>query len=923
VIHALQGTYGGGQAGDAFVAKVAAGGGSFVYSTYLGGSGDDAGLAIATDAGGTADVAGQSASPTFPVTDAVQWGYNDAGPGCYYAPCGDAFVATLGPDGQAVGMSTFLGGSAADGATGIARDCAGNLDVGGYTQSADFPTASPAAQGSFAGGNGYDAFAARIGATRVITYAYDGVNRVTEAATCPGNDYQYAYDLAGNRTGETLNGALAQRLGYDAANEVLTATTAAGTALYGYDGAGNLLGDGTNTYSYDALSRLTALTPLSGTAPTESDGYNGDGVLVTQTVGGATTQYAQDLAAPAGQSQVLATTTGGSPAATSDYLYGSGDERLAGVSHGGVTRAWYGTDLQGSVRYTTDDGGNVGDGSAGNVGGPAGYDPYGAPEGTSAPAPFGYTGELQDPGTGLVNLRARTYNPPVGQFLTRDPLEQQTGQAYAYAGGDPVNNADPSGQDFFPQDNLSRGTDSFYDPLDSADQVPNSGLENITLGLTQDFVTRSAGYAVGPVTIQNHGHSSTVDVIDFNPHPQGGHIQAALYQFVRYSSGCSRVPGSPCAPSQDNPSNTSNARYLGRYDPSGDQTLAGALDEINAFRDQARKNPLGFPSAVERIIQRISPGSTCTQGTLDFTFGGYYPFPLVFTLAHENESQQPQNGRSVRSGIVLPSSSPGYNDYLVNARQHTENLYGGDGLVDFNATSNAFDNIVTYNVEGGKQDQSAITGYKYTFQQQAGCLATADQAVTCAGYVGTSLDALAFLLAWVPGGQPFAAALGVTAIAVNGVIAGYHAIRFGFDPAYRTDEHATGIALELGGLTVGLGGKLAIRLAERQATTALNAAVANHASKFAIETLVTHQENVETLGLYADSFFAYNVNAFNLVRTIQEAGLAGGETHNSPCIPCATNPSPPGPPYPPVSLLPQSGGRMGTLYVVVERKRGH
>jgi len=111
-----------------------------------------------------------------------------------------------------------------------------------------------------------------------------------------------------------------------------------------------------------------------------------------------------------------------------------------------VTRAWYGTDLQGSVRYTTDDGGNVGDGSAGNVGGPAGYDPYGVPEGTSAPAPFGYTGELQDPNTGLVNLRARTYNPLVGQFLTRDPLEQQTGQAYAYAGGDPVNNADPSGR---------------------------------------------------------------------------------------------------------------------------------------------------------------------------------------------------------------------------------------------------------------------------------------------------------------------------------------------------------------------------------------------------------------------------------------------------------------------------------------------
>jgi len=38
------------------------------------------------------------------------------------------------------------------------------------------------------------------------------------------------------------------------------------------------------------------------------------------------------------------------------------------------------------------------------------------------------------------------YNPASGQFLTRDPLAQQTGQPYAYAGGDPVNNSDPGGQ---------------------------------------------------------------------------------------------------------------------------------------------------------------------------------------------------------------------------------------------------------------------------------------------------------------------------------------------------------------------------------------------------------------------------------------------------------------------------------------------
>jgi len=73
-------------------------------------------------------------------------------------------------------------------------------------------------------------------------------------------------------------------------------------------------------------------------------------------------------------------------------------------------------------------------------------DPYGSPEGEATPPTFGYNGELQDAATGLQNLRARTYNPMTGQFLTRDPLEQQTGQAYLYAGGDPVNGSDPSGQ---------------------------------------------------------------------------------------------------------------------------------------------------------------------------------------------------------------------------------------------------------------------------------------------------------------------------------------------------------------------------------------------------------------------------------------------------------------------------------------------
>ena len=42
---------------------------------------------------------------------------------------------------------------------------------------------------------------------------------------------------------------------------------------------------------------------------------------------------------------------------------------------------------------------------------------------------------------------ARYYDPATGQFLTRDPLVDATGQPYAYAADNPVNFADPLGLD--------------------------------------------------------------------------------------------------------------------------------------------------------------------------------------------------------------------------------------------------------------------------------------------------------------------------------------------------------------------------------------------------------------------------------------------------------------------------------------------
>lgn len=254
-------------------------------------------------------------------------------------------------------------------------------------------------------------------ATRVITYAYDGLQRLTDAMENPGTAYHYGYDLAGNRTDVSVNGGPITHTAYDAANQVVG---------WSYDAAGNVISDTARTYTYDALDRLTS---LSGGTGQEAYAYNGDGTLVSQTVGVSTTQFTQDLAGPA--SQILATQTGGG--AATDYLYGL--DRLASASGGGA-RTWYGTDPQGSVRYTLDD--------AGNAGAPRNYDPFGTPESASSGL-FGYTGELQDATTGMEYLRARWYNPGAGQFLGRDPLEGTTGQAYAYASDNPVNGSDPSG----------------------------------------------------------------------------------------------------------------------------------------------------------------------------------------------------------------------------------------------------------------------------------------------------------------------------------------------------------------------------------------------------------------------------------------------------------------------------------------------
>ncbi len=116
-----------------------------VYSTYLGGSGDENSLAsgdlssaaIAVDADGAAYVTGNTTSTNFPTANPMQ-------PATGGGP--DAFVAKLNAAGSALVYCTYLGGSSIERGFDIAVDAAGNAYLTGRTQSPNFPRVNPVQQ---------------------------------------------------------------------------------------------------------------------------------------------------------------------------------------------------------------------------------------------------------------------------------------------------------------------------------------------------------------------------------------------------------------------------------------------------------------------------------------------------------------------------------------------------------------------------------------------------------------------------------------------------------------------------------------------------------------------------------------------------------------------------------------------------------
>jgi hypothetical protein len=128
IINAYQSTLGG--VTDAFVTRFSATGSGLIYSSYLGGSGQDVGLAIAADSSGDAYITGLTYSTNFPTSASPLQGTNKG--------AGDAFLAEVNTNLSGTASllySTYIGGTGLDQGNGIALDAAGNIYVTGVTTS--------------------------------------------------------------------------------------------------------------------------------------------------------------------------------------------------------------------------------------------------------------------------------------------------------------------------------------------------------------------------------------------------------------------------------------------------------------------------------------------------------------------------------------------------------------------------------------------------------------------------------------------------------------------------------------------------------------------------------------------------------------------------------------------------------------------
>jgi beta-propeller repeat-containing protein/ASPM-SPD-2-Hydin domain-containing protein/HYDIN/CFA65/VesB family protein len=165
-----------------FVAKLDPTGSSLVYADYIGGNSQDYGIALALDSSNNVYLTGSTSSSNFPTVNP----YQAAEPGSY-----SGFVTKVSADGSSLLYSTYLGGSGFDQPASIAVDSLNEAYVAGTTTSLNFPVANAyqsaalANQGGVFGNYGFITKFAADGSSLVYSTYLEGDTTVVQDCGTP------------------------------------------------------------------------------------------------------------------------------------------------------------------------------------------------------------------------------------------------------------------------------------------------------------------------------------------------------------------------------------------------------------------------------------------------------------------------------------------------------------------------------------------------------------------------------------------------------------------------------------------------------------------------------------------------------------------------------------------------------------------